>query len=324
MIAQLEACLKQLGAPYTIPEKLRNDERAAFLTGVLSAAVDSIGTKLETIDDDDDEPYLIDDEDPMTARFAEGYCALSERFTTVAESMAVRLLCFSRILQRPEMNRSPRSPKKAAFHAIRGTAMVLTSFDAPREYADPMLSGGWGELSYSLEHLTRFKPEDMPGPGVELTEEQKAELAKAGDVFEAERLEQIGKYGFYTQYVGEDPASGDPQYAYTVGLSSQDKYGYEFAISGLSPTGSHAFLWNAVRAIEKFGITPDDAVEVPEVGAGDYKVRLRAASTNAQFGMIEQLLGERSAVWQLMCPDEQGRYPGNPAYAPRNGFQILL
>jgi hypothetical protein len=40
--------------------------------------------------------------------------------------------------------------------------------------------------------------------------------------------------------------------------------------------------------------------------------------------MIEQVLGERSMVWQAVYPDKEGRYPGDPGYALDRNAQHLL
>jgi hypothetical protein len=308
-IAKLTACLEALGTQVRVPDGLTARQRVAYLVGALSAADDAFIEQGNLLEEDADH----------LDRFAEGYAAAVEQLEcSVVNGMVIRLHGYRDILRLPGFNYVRRPLKSAAYNAITAASQILTSFGGQLEEVDGVLGLARGHLIYAGEDVERVRaPIKRPEPTAE-------EIAEWINREAAQHLEQIEEHGFYTQYVGEDPDSGAPPYAYTVGLSSQDAYGYEFAISGLSPETSHGILWNLVRAFEPDAMTPADALEVPEIVASGYNVRLRTASTAAEFGMIEQLLGERSTVWQAVCPDGDGRFPGEAGYALEHDRQHLL
>lgn len=309
LIAKLTACLEALGAQVAVPDELTVRQRVAFLVGALSAADDAFVEKGTYYGDDDD----------CLDRFALGYAAAADLLdSSIAIGFVLRLHGYREVLRLPALEDERRPLKSAAYHAMSGAAQILASFGADLDEVDELLGMAQGHLGYAGEDVARARR------ATERREPTAQQVAAWIDQEAAQHLEQIEKHGFYTQYVGDDPESGAPPFAYTVGLSSQEAYGYEFAVSGLSPETSHAILWNLVRAFEPADMIPGDALEIPEIVSGGYNVRLRTCSTTAQFGMIEQLAGERSTVWQAVCPDKEGRFPGQAGYALDPRQQHLL
>jgi uncharacterized protein DUF4262 len=320
VIAKLTACLEALGAEISLPDRLTARQRIAFLLGALGAADDALLALGNVLDEGrliEDSKLLEEGRDHLD-NFAKGYAAAADQLqASVAGGMIMRLNGYCDILRLPGFDYERRPLKSAAYHAMAGASRILASFGSPLEEIDGLIGQARGCLTYAGEGL------DRTHGTTERREAADEEIAEWINQEAARHLEQIEKHGFYTQYVGGDPEPGAPQYAYTVGLSSQDAYGYEFAVSGLSPTTSHAVLWNLVRAFEPDDMVPADGLEVPEIVAGG-NVRLRTASTAGEFWMIERPLGERSTVWQAVCPDDEGRFPGEAGYVLKRGRQHLL
>jgi hypothetical protein len=307
VVVKITACLEALGIRVPVPHGLTDRQQITFLLGALSASGDALVEHASLVDGTDD-----------TDGFAQGYALVADRLqSSVVDGMIVRLHGYCDVMRLPGFDHVRRPVASAAYNAMAGASQILASFGGTLEETEQLLGPAIGHLLQACTDL-----DSVLGPS-KRAEPAGEEVARWIDAEAARSLERIETYGFYTQYVGEDPESGAPPYAYTVGLSSQDAYGYEFAVSGLSPEASHGILWNLVRAFGPDGMVPADALEVPEILAG-HNVRLRTASTAAQFDMIERLLAERSTVWQAVCPDDQGRFPGEAGYALEYDRQHLL
>jgi hypothetical protein len=97
-----------------------------------------------------------------------------------------------------------------------------------------------------------------------------------------------------------------------VGLSTQDEYGYELAVSGLPVEVGPPVLNGLAAAVKERGIVPAEGLTVQGEGS---PLRLHAADPDWPFVMIGHLTGFRSPVWQAVWPDVGHRFPGEPGCA---------
>lgn len=299
-ITDLEACLKAIGTPVTEPGGLSPGGRLAFLAGALAALGDQLGDVSRT--------DLYEARDQALERFAQGYLAAApRRADTMRIAMAHRLLGYCEVLT-PAAQAAPEDVPTATAHlAMQGASQLILASVAPEPIAHEMLDTGLDCLRGACEY------EAHAALGCEGSVQDDSYMRRC--------LETIEEFGCFIQYVGEDAQS--PAYAYTIGLSSMDAHGYELAVSGLGTRAAGSLLNTLARVLETGRLAPREGLEVPGVLDGGQALRLRSASSDGAFGMIDQLLGERSTVWQAMLPDVDGRYPADPRYA-KGGSQELL
>jgi hypothetical protein len=131
----------------------------------------------------------------------------------------------------------------------------------------------------------------------------------------------IAAQGHMVQSAGGGP--GGPGMCYTVGLSIQPGLGYELAISGLPPDAGASVLKGAVRELRERGIEPTEGLTLTAAIEG-YSARLRAAHTLKRFGIIPSVTGSHCPVWQVVWPDRDHHFPGEPGYSiPPDGQDDL-
>jgi len=299
-ITDLEACLKAMGTPVSVPGGLSPGARLAFLAGALAAVGDQLGDVRRT--------DLYEDADKAVERFGQGYLAAAPpRSETARIAMAHRLLGYCAVLA-PAGRTAPEDVPSAVAHlALQGASQLVLASVAPGPIAHEVLEAGLECLREACEY------------------EAHAALGCEGsvhdDAYMRQCLETIEEFGCFIQYVGED--SDSPAYAYTIGLSSMDSHGYELAVSGLGTRAAGGILNALARVLATERLAPAEGLEVPGVLDGGHILRLRSASSDGAFGMIDQLLGERSTVWQALLPDLDGRFPTDARYA-KAGSQELL
>jgi len=130
----------------------------------------------------------------------------------------------------------------------------------------------------------------------------------------------ILSHGFGVQYVGAVTSEQRP-FAYTVGRTLYQKP--ELLVSGPFPAEHrHRILTKAVRMDEEGGVL----VNQPILGVRENEVPLFAikvapwrppmSSALAMFGQIEAL--------QLLWPDDNGRFPGDPECSLTPGLQVVF
>ena len=299
-ITDFEACLKAVGAPVSVPGGLSPGGHVAFLAGALAAVGDALGDVRRT--------DLYDTRDDAVARFAQGYLAAAPGAPDdVRIAMAHRLLGYGAVLVPAPGGGGEDVPTTVANLAMQGVSQLVLATVAPEPIAREVLDAGLSCLRDACDY------------------EAHAALGCEGgvddDAYMRRCLETIEEFGCFIQYVGEDSES--PAYAYTIGLSSQDAHGYELAVSGLGTRAAGSILNALARVLETEGLVPSEGLQVPGVLDGGHVLRLRSASSDGAFGMIDQLLGERSTVWQALLPDIDGRYPTDARYA-KAGCQELL
>lgn len=301
-ITDLEACLKAMGAPVAVPAGLSPGGRVAFLVGALAAVGDTIGDIART--------DLYDTRDDPLAQFAQGYLAAAQdRRDLLRIALSHRLLGYGAVLTAPGGGDPQDAPTAMAHLALQGVSQIVLAPVAPEPIKDEVLDTGLHYLHQACDYRSH----------VELG----CEGSVRDESYMRRCLETIEEFGCFIQYVGEDSVSGSPAYAYTIGLSSQDAHGYELAVSGLGTRSAGSILNALARALETGRLTPSEGLEVPGVLGGGHLLRLRSASSDGAFGMIDQLLGERSTVWQALLPDAHGRFPADPRYT-KAGSQELL
>lgn len=124
-------------------------------------------------------------------------------------------------------------------------------------------------------------------------------------------LEKIAEHGHMVQLVGGDETN--TPLAYTVGLSADERHGYELAVSGLDLTIAGNILNCAVDALRD--TRPEEGLLLERVLVG-YAVRLRRITgPTIVYGTVRRVYGEVGDVWQVEYPDRAGRFPGEAGYS---------
>lgn len=122
----------------------------------------------------------------------------------------------------------------------------------------------------------------------------------------------IKKRGHMVQAYGAGPDS--PGLCYTIGLSQQDAFCFELVISGLPPQVAHSILESAVAELHPRAAVPliEGARLIKSVKG--YEGVLRKADTTGRFDVIHLVTGQHAPVWQIVWPDRDGAFPGEPGY----------
>ena len=120
----------------------------------------------------------------------------------------------------------------------------------------------------------------------------------------------VDRAGWHCMGVFDDPESGSPPFAYTVGLTAT--FGHpELAVAGLEPRQGHSLLDSAVALIRE-GLRIGDGDVVQKVISG-YPARFRALDLGAcslSFGMSDVYYGHPVPRLQMLWPDPAGLFPG--------------
>lgn len=110
----------------------------------------------------------------------------------------------------------------------------------------------------------------------------------------------------------------DPPFAYTAGLYRTHALP-EIVVMGLAPQIAHTILNDVARQMKAGGLTPLGGVDFDEVFAGaPARFRLLGAREVDEHLAIAAAVNGRDdfPAWQLIWPDPQGRFPGDPGCPP--------
>jgi uncharacterized protein DUF4262 len=133
----------------------------------------------------------------------------------------------------------------------------------------------------------------------------------------------IAEHGWMVQGVfptAESVARGETlTFAYTAGLTARGLP--EMILVGLPLDGAADLLNDAAKIAVERGAVEFDA-DVDGIIAG-FPVRFTAATT-APLSVARSLYGSRVRAVQMLWPDDQGRFPGDPAYDAVYGNQQPL
>lgn len=135
---------------------------------------------------------------------------------------------------------------------------------------------------------------------------------------------KVAEHGHMVAAIGADPDGGDPQFAYTIGLTTL--CGYEFVISGLPIEDMHNAL-NALARKARDGVfKPSDNLLVEGVFQPPYLPRLRPVDPArlGEFGWITPVLDlpEAPPMWQAQYSTRDHKYPGDPGYGFNGTYQL--
>lgn len=127
----------------------------------------------------------------------------------------------------------------------------------------------------------------------------------------------VARQGWTTQ-----PVLGDIPYCYTVGLSLRPGNSAphdEVLVSGLHPDVACAVLNHVARRVLDGTLLPAEGAVFGEVFQGVPARFRKMTARHAEAALrLARALGETQAIggWQLLWPDAQGRFPGDPECAP--------
>ena len=125
--------------------------------------------------------------------------------------------------------------------------------------------------------------------------------------------EKIERYGWTCMSIFAHEESGTPDFSYTVGLTKTFQHP-ELVIAGLTQHAAHSVLITAVSFIER-GTVFTNGAEVEGVVVG-YRVRFRSVNLGrcaaVSFGVSNVYYGRRVPRLQLLWPDVDGAFPGDP------------
>lgn len=126
--------------------------------------------------------------------------------------------------------------------------------------------------------------------------------------------DKIAEHGHMVAAIGADVETGQPDYAYTIGVHAF--CGYEFAMSGLPVEDMHNALNALARRAREGKLKPSDGLLVEGVFMGEYLPRLRLAHPSWSFGWMLPVLGLDGPVpvWQAQYSTREHKYPGQPGY----------
>jgi hypothetical protein len=117
-----------------------------------------------------------------------------------------------------------------------------------------------------------------------------------------------------------DPDGDEPPFAYTFGLAARPGRAYEMAAFGLSVRLAHGVIGCAAEQLTRDGIDPAEGLELDEVLAGGYIVRLRLVRDTTRFEGVAPSV----PFWQVVVPDKWGHFPGDPHYCDEGPHMQLL
>lgn len=111
-----------------------------------------------------------------------------------------------------------------------------------------------------------------------------------------------------------DRDGATPPFAYSVGLAARPSRAYELATTGLPSQHAYAVIKAAAEQLVADGLAPADGLELDEVLQDGYLVRLHRAADTSGCTAARAEYGPDVAVWQVLAPDQWGRFPGDEYY----------
>lgn len=133
------------------------------------------------------------------------------------------------------------------------------------------------------------------------------------DAYQGKIAGIIAEHGWMIQGVGGGPDS--PTFSYTIGLT---EFGHpELLMVGLDPRTAQSLLNTMGATVKNLGRAYSPGDRVAEVIAG-FDVLLRGPIDPVKAQLIQALnmYGEIDAL-QVLWPDAEGRFPGEPDFNPR-------
>ena len=128
--------------------------------------------------------------------------------------------------------------------------------------------------------------------------------------------EKIAEHGHMVAAIGGDEETGEPQYAYTIGVSTF--CGVEFVISGLDVEVMHDAMNALAYKAREDKFKPTDGLLVEGVFVEPYMPKLRLVDPTrlGNFGWIPDVLDvpDMPPLWQAHYSTQDHRYPGDPGY----------
>lgn len=121
----------------------------------------------------------------------------------------------------------------------------------------------------------------------------------------------ITRYGWHSTGV----FGGGECFTYTTGLAAGDHP--ELVIAGLPPETAHGLIGSAVKIIRS-GTLLAPGKDYTGIAKG-FPVRFRVVDQDAckhPLSVTTRFYGRRVAALQLLWPDPQGRFPGEPGCDP--------
>ncbi|MEV8335077.1 DUF4262 domain-containing protein [Streptomyces niveus] len=106
------------------------------------------------------------------------------------------------------------------------------------------------------------------------------------------------------------PDSQGRHLAYTVGLSDRPGRGHELALTGQLSQTAGIVLNGTIDELILDGLVPSEDLVLTILSR--LPVRFRRVDTS-RFEVTHRS-GRRPAVWQVLLPDANGSYPGDPSY----------
>lgn len=129
---------------------------------------------------------------------------------------------------------------------------------------------------------------------------------------------RIAEHGFVLMRCAptEHDLARDPHIAaftVSVGLRTRPDRAYELVLGGLDTMNAAGILLDLDKHLIREAIHPSDGLELRGVISGGIPVRLRRASADGIHGQIGRAVyGTDAETWQMVWPDEAGRFPGDP------------
>jgi hypothetical protein len=123
--------------------------------------------------------------------------------------------------------------------------------------------------------------------------------------------ESVRRYGWHCVGVFDDPGTGSPQFAYTIGLHKSWKHP-ELVIVGLPPEGGHHILSRAVEQISDYRRHYHDGERVAGLLPDSYEVlfqKVHLAYAAIPFGISDAWYEEPVPRLQVLWPDTENRLP---------------
>ncbi|WP_037572874.1 DUF4262 domain-containing protein [Phaeacidiphilus oryzae] len=113
-----------------------------------------------------------------------------------------------------------------------------------------------------------------------------------------------------------DEADFDPPFAYTVGLAQWPGRDYELAVTGQDPPNTGRILNGAATQLILDGLQPEEGMEIADILDGGRLLRLTRVQDPEELAVLPLYYPSTPTVWQLLVPDDFGRYPTGPAVQP--------
>ncbi len=126
----------------------------------------------------------------------------------------------------------------------------------------------------------------------------------------------VARYGWQVTYVFADPDTGTPPFAYTTGLWATFSHP-ELVLTAIPRQAAHGILNAAGQAIAG-GRPLDGGTTRPDLANLPVRVLdVDLSRCRLPFGMTNLFYGQPAPVRQLVWPDPDGRFPGDPRCDPQ-------